>query len=64
MLNSKVYKMYELSAHQTNALLSDIILFLVRAACELRSAYYEAKRTLHTHFYKPFCLHLHAQLKN
>ena len=42
-LNSKVYGVYKRSAHQMNALLSEIILILVRAECELRSTSYGPK---------------------
>ena len=36
MHNSKVYSVYEQSAHQTNALLSEIFLFWVRTACKAK----------------------------
>ena len=36
--NTKLYAIYEQSAHQTTLLLSKTFLFLVRAACELRSS--------------------------
>ena len=35
-ISQKVYSVYEPSKHQTNVLLSEIFLFLVTAACELR----------------------------
>ena len=40
-----VYSVYELSAHQTNALLSEIFILLVTAGCELRSTSYGPKNT-------------------
>ena len=49
--NSKVYDLYEQSSHQTTALLSEMILFLIRAACELRLASYGSKRMSQTLFY-------------
>ena len=39
-ITQNVYGVYERSTHQTNALLSEIFLFLVRASCELRSMSY------------------------
>ena len=39
-ITQKVYSIHEQSTHQTNALLSEIFLFLVRAACMLRSTSY------------------------
>ena len=44
-------------------LLSEIILFLVRAKCELRLASYGSKRASQTLFSTPFCVYLHAQLE-
>ena len=44
-ITQKVYSVYERSAHQTNAILSKIFLFLVRAVCELRATSYVPKRT-------------------
>ena len=38
--NSKAYAVYEQFAHQTNPLLLEIFLFLVRATCELLSMSY------------------------
>ena len=35
-ITQKVYGVYKRSAHRTNALLSEIILILVRGACQLR----------------------------
>ena len=35
-ITQKVYEVYEWSTHQMNALLSEIFLFLVRPACQLR----------------------------
>ena len=40
-ITQKVYSVFELSGHQTNALLSEIFIFLVTAACELRSMSYD-----------------------
>ena len=51
----KVYGIYEQSAHQTTALLSEILLFLVRAACELRSMSYGYKHISRVLSYMPFC---------
>ena len=59
MHNSKVYSIYVQSGHQTTALLSKIFLFLVRAACELRSASYGPKRTSHRLSCTPFCAYMH-----
>ena len=39
----KLYGQYERSAHQTTALVSEIFLFLVRAACKLRLMSYGSK---------------------
>ena len=44
MNNFKKYGVYKWSAHQMNVLLSDIFLFLVRAACELRLTSYCPKQ--------------------
>ena len=64
MHNSKVCNISERSANQMTALLSEIYLFLVRAACKLKSVSYGSKYTLRTFFYMPFCVYLHAQLEN
>ena len=47
---------YERSAHQMNALLSEIKLFLVRAACELKSARYGSKHVLQSLPYAVLCV--------
>ena len=39
-ITQKVYGVYKWSAYQTTALLPEIILFFIRAACELRSVSY------------------------
>ena len=65
MHNSKtVWDIYEQLAHQKTALLSDIVLFWVRAACELRSASYGSKHTSRFLSGTQFCAYIHAQLKN
>ena len=59
-ITQKLCGVYKRSAHQTNALLSDIFLFLVRAACELRSASYGSKHTSQSLSDKPFvCTYMH-----
>ena len=63
-ITQKVYSVYKLSAHQTTALLSKFLLFLVRAECKLKSASYGFKHTSQTCFCMPFCACLHAQLEN
>ena len=55
---------YEQSAHQTTALLPEIIFFFVKAACELRLASYSSKHMSQTLFYTPLCVYLWAQLVN
>ena len=62
--SQKVYCVYERSARQTNALLSEIFLFLVRAAYELRSMNYGPKHMARWLFYAPFCAYLHAQIED
>ena len=42
----EMYGVYKRSAHQMNALLSEVILILVRAECELRSTSYDPKHAL------------------
>ena len=42
-ITQKLYNVYEQSAHQMSALLSEFLLFLVRATCELRSPSYASK---------------------
>ena len=44
--------------------LSEIFLFLVRAASELRAASYGFKHALWSSSYAPFCAYLHTQLEN
>ena len=61
MHSSKLYGVYKRSAHQTTALLSEIILSLVRAACMLRSASYGSKHVSQSLSYMPFCAYLHTQ---
>ena len=61
-ITQKVYNVYEWSAHQTTPLLSEIIFFLVRPACELRSTSYGAENMSQTFFYMPFWPYLHTQL--
>ena len=46
MHNSKVYGIYKRSTHQTTALLQEIFLFLVMAACKLRWTSYGPKHVL------------------
>ena len=53
--NSKVYGVYERSTNQTNDLLSQIFLGLVRDACELRSTSYGQKNAWRWLFCTPFC---------
>ena len=55
-ITQKVYGIYERSALQTTALLSDIIYFLVRVTCELRSGSYSSKHTSRTLFIRHFVL--------
>ena len=45
-LTEKLYSVYERSAHQMIALLSEVILFLARAACKLRSVSYGSKHVV------------------
>ena len=49
------HDVYEWFTHQTNALISEIFLFLVRAACELRSMSYGPKHASWWLSYTPFC---------
>ena len=51
------------SAHQTNALLLENLLFLVGAACELRLASYGSKHVLQSLSHMPFCVYLQAHSK-
>ena len=63
-ITQKVYGISKRSAHQMNALLSEIFLILVRAACELRSMSYGPKHTSRFLSCTPFCVCLHTQLDN
>ena len=55
-INQEVKGVYEQSAYQMTALLSEIFLFLVRAACELRSASYGSKRVTDSFLYAILCV--------
>ena len=55
---------YGWSAHQMTALLSEMCLFWVRGACELRSASYGLKHASRFLCDTPFCAYIHTQLKN
>ena len=59
----KLYSIYKWSACQMIALLSEIFLFLVRAACELRLASYFSKHALQSPSDTPFCAYLYAQFQ-
>ena len=63
-ITQKVYGTYKRSICQTTALLSEIFLFLVRAACELKSMSYCPKHASQWLSYMPFCAYLHVQLEN
>ena len=63
-ITQKVYNVHERFTHQMNALLSEIFLFLVRVACELRSLSYNPKQASRWLFCTPFCAYLHAKLDN
>ena len=52
----KPYSVYEQSAHQMTALLSEVILFLVTAACELRSVSYGSKHVTDSFLYTILCV--------
>ena len=59
-ITEKVYDTYEHSTDQTNPLLSEIFLFLVRTACELRSTNSGPKHASRWLFYMPFlCNYTH-----
>ena len=55
-ITQKVYCVFELSGHQTNALLSEILIFLVTAAYELRSMSNDPKHASLWLSDIPFCL--------
>ena len=62
-ITQKLCRLYKRSAHQTIALLSEIFLFLVRAAYKLRSASYGSKHASQSLSYTSFCAYLRAQTK-
>ena len=63
-ITQKAYGVYKQFTQRTTALLSEIFLFLVRGACEPRSASYSPKHTSWSLSDTSFCAHLHAQLEN
>ena len=56
----KLYGVYERSAHHTTALLSDIDLYFVRAACELGSTSYASKHALRSLSDASFCTYVYT----
>ena len=62
-ITQKLNIVYEQSANQTTALLSEIFLFMVRAGCELRPASFASKHASQSLSDMPFCACLHAQLE-
>ena len=48
---------------ETTALLSEMVIYLVRDACELRSVSYGSKHVSQSLFDTPFCMYLHSQLE-
>ena len=53
-ITQELYSIYERSTHQTTVLLLEISLFLVRAACELRSMRYGSKHASRSLSCMPF----------
>ena len=62
-ITQKVYSVYGWSTHQMNVLLSEIFLFLVRAACEPRSTRYGPKRVAVAFLYAILCVIMYTTRK-
>ena len=61
-ITQKLCDVYEQSARQITALLSEMFLLLVRPEWELRLASYGSRHAVQSLSYTPFCALIHGQL--